>query len=422
MTPAPGGRLRGVTGWASLALGSAVSRGLAFVASVIVARALGPSGFGDFSIFFALMVAFSISTQFVDVTLVRHATTPGASPRASLRAALVVKIALVVLFGALSYPLALVLATLVFDRPTLTAPIVIAIVAGLFVSLVSLRASTFLAESRYVAYTVVGSVFYVLAVAALLPIWLGNFHLDTWTVYWVFLGAAAAAGVPALVTLVMDARPLRVERAVFDQVVRFASWLFAANLLGIAIQRLDLIVLARYVDSAEVGLYGAAVRITVVVSLLIGALSGFLLPRVGGIRASRAALRAHLREIQFFSLFLALAIFATWLATPQLVRALFGPEYADATSLARILLLGTLLLSISAPLGQLLLAADVPRGVFFLALTRLLSILSLTLLLAPQSGATGVAWAYVSSEAIALVYVVVAATLIWRRSPNPPAT
>jgi O-antigen/teichoic acid export membrane protein len=200
--------------------------------------------------------------------------------------------------------------------------------------------------------------------------------------------------------------------------VRFATWLFASNLVNLVLQRLDVILLARYADVVEVGLYGAAIRITVVVSLLIGALSGFLLPRVAGTRASRQALRAHLREIRFFSLLLALATLATWLAAPQLVDILFGPEFEGAASLARIVLVGTFLMSISAPLAQLLLAADVPRGVLFLNLTRLVALMVFILVLAPEWGATGVAWAYVIAEVIALAYVSVAAAAIWRRTPD----
>jgi O-antigen/teichoic acid export membrane protein len=206
-------RTRGLLGWATLAFGSAGSRALSLVASVIVARALGPAGFGDFTIFFAVLVAFSMATQFVDVTYVRHATAPEVSRMAAFRAALVVKLALVLLFGALSYPLALLLATVLLERPALTGPIVTAILAGLAIGLVSFRASTFLAQSRYVPYTVIGSLFYVVVVAALLLIWLGGLPVDTWTVYWVFLGSAAAVGLPALGSLLQDAMPLRLERA-----------------------------------------------------------------------------------------------------------------------------------------------------------------------------------------------------------------
>jgi O-antigen/teichoic acid export membrane protein len=412
------GRLRALIGWASIAAGTAGSRGLSVLASVIVARELGPGGFGDFSIFFALLIVFSMATRFVDVTYVRYASVASASSRAILRATLLMKLAITAVFVALAYPLARVLAQFLYDRDDLTGPIVLAIVAGLAVGLVAFRASTFLAERRYVAYSLVGSLFYVATIVALLPTWIGGVELHATTVYWIFLGAALAVGLPALATLVASAWPLEPDWSVVSNVVRFATWLFAANLVTVVLLRLDVILLAAYVDKVEVGLYGAALRIVMVIGLLIGAMSGFFLPRVGETRSSRAALRKYLRDARFFVVVLGFAIVATWLAAPLLMRGVFGSEFSDATSLVRIILLGTLFMAISAPLGQLLLGGEVPRGIVFLNLTRLGAILGLIVLLAPRFGATGVAWAYVGSELAAVVYVAVAAVVIWRNTPE----
>jgi O-antigen/teichoic acid export membrane protein len=412
------GRLRALIGWGSIAAGSAASRALSVLASVIVARELGPGGFGDFSIFIALLTVFSMATRFVDITYVRYASLARDPSRAVLRATLLMKLAITAVFAALAYPLARALARFLYDRDDLTGPIVFAIVAGLAVGLVAFRASTFLAERRYVAYSLVGSLFYVATIVALLPTWIGGMELEATTVYWIFLGAALAVGLPALATLVASAWPLELDRSLMSNVVRFATWLFAANLVSVVLLRLDVILLAAYVDKVEVGFYGAAVRIAMVIGLLIGAMSGFFLPRVGETRSSRAALRAYLHDARFFVLVLGLGIVLTWLAAPLLVRGLFGSEFADATSLVRIILLGTLCMAISAPLGQLLLGGEVPRGVVFLNLTRLGVILGLILLLAPRFGATGVAWAYVGSELAAVVYVAVAAVVIWRNTPE----
>jgi O-antigen/teichoic acid export membrane protein len=411
-------KFRALLGWATVAAGSATARGLSFVASVIVARALGPANFGDFTLFFAVLVVFSTSTQFIDIATVRLASATPSLPNVhALRAGLLAKLALTALFLALAYPIAAIVARLLYDREELTWPLVFAIAAGLCVGLVSFRASMFLAARRYTAYTVLGSVFYVVAVAVLVPVWLARLDLSPSTVYLLFLGSALAVAVPAIAPPAIALRK-GVGRDGVVNLARFARWLFAANLLTIILQRLDVILLAHYAGRTEVGLYGAALRVSVVASLLIGALSGFLLPRVALTRVSRAALRRYLRETRLFTALLAGMIGLVWLAAPLLVRKLFGPEFADATSLTRIVLGGTLLLAISAPLAQLLLAGETPRGVFFLNLAKLITLFAVIVPLAPRYGARGVAWAYVGSEIAAVTYVSVSVFLIWRRTPE----
>ncbi len=87
-----GGRLGKISRYLTVAAGSAGARLSSFLATVIIARSLGPSGFGDFSLFFALLVPFSMATQFLDVTYVRQANTPGSVDRGILlRASVVLK-------------------------------------------------------------------------------------------------------------------------------------------------------------------------------------------------------------------------------------------------------------------------------------------------------------------------------------------
>jgi O-antigen/teichoic acid export membrane protein len=129
--------------YAIIAGGSAGARMTSFVATVIIARALGPARFGDFSLFLALMLPFSIATQFVDITYVRHANTPGRTdPRLVLRAALVIKIAVTAALAIAAYPVAALLAAKAFGRTELTLSLTGAILTGILVGVTNLWAAT----------------------------------------------------------------------------------------------------------------------------------------------------------------------------------------------------------------------------------------------------------------------------------------
>lgn len=405
--------LRIVRGYTTVLVGSAIARAFSFLATVIVARALGPSDFGDFSIFFALLVIFSMTGDFIDITYVRRVNDPDVSePQAYLRGVVVLKGLLFLLLLVLAYPLAYLLSHLVFERPSLWPAIFVAVVCGSGISFISLRAATFLAREQMGRFSVTSSLFYVLILVVLLPIFFGDVHLSLATLYVLFLATSLGVGLLSFSSLVRSARPMRLETPVVREILTFAKWLLASNLVLVVYQRMDIVLLARYVPKAEIGHYGAALRLTVVATLTIAALSGFLLPKIARTRASREHLVSYFHEGLLLAAGLVASIGVLWLATPFLVTTLFGDEFAPAAHLARIILIGTALLAVSVPIGQLLLADDVPRQVLYNGLVRMGAIFFATILLAPRFGAEGAAWATVSAEALALVY---SAAIIWRR-------
>ena len=408
---------RSLGGYVPVASGAAGARALSFIATLIVARALGPADFGDFSVFFALAFVVSTAGDFVDVTYVRKVTsTTGESDMRLLRAATTIKVLLFGTLVVLSYPIAVLLARGAFGRTDLELEVVMAILCGSGLAFISLRASTFLAEQRYAIYALVASAYYVMILIVLLGLAALGSALTPTTVYVAFVGTSTVIGLLCFATILPSIRPLRAERDVIGPLLTFAKWLAAANLVQIVYQRLDVILLARYVDRDELGQYGAAIRLTVIASLMIGALSGFALPKVARTRESRHALSAYVRESLALSGGIVAVVGLLWLLTPFLVSVLFGEAFAPAAELARILLIGTALLAVSIPLGLLFLADEAPRHVLYIGLVRLALLLGLTIILAPRWGAEGAAWSVTVTEVIALAYVLAVTRLRWRES------
>jgi O-antigen/teichoic acid export membrane protein len=394
-----------LVGYSTVVAGSAGARFLGFVGGVLVARLLGPSDFGDFTIFFALMVIFSTVGDFIDITYVRHVNAPAAGDRAEyLRAALMLRFGLFVLVAALALPLGIVLAELVFGRPELRFATATAMLTGASLGLVHLLGATFLARGRLALYSGTTSFFYVAIVLVLLPLYTTQTAVGASAIYVLFLGTSAAVALLSAVVLLRASRPLRLERRATAELVRFAKWLFAAGLVQALYQRLDIIILARFVAREDVGQYGAAIRYAMIGAMMLAALMGFLLPKVSRTRASPAHFLAYLREAFLLTTLLLGGLVALWMAAPALLPRLFGADFEPAVALTRILLLATMLAVLSLPFGQLLLAEDRPKGILHMGLLRLVAIALLALLLVPRVGAAGAAWAMVAAEAAALGY------------------
>jgi O-antigen/teichoic acid export membrane protein len=408
--------------FSTVAAGSAVARLSAFLVTVILARALGPVRFGDFSLFFALLVPFSFATQFIDVTYVRQANTPGGADRVVLlRASLGLKMIIVGLLMAFSYPIGFLLAHYAFSRPELALPLAGAVVAGSLIGVSTLWASMYLAAQRYLPFSILNSVFYLAVLAVLVPVFIAEANLTANVSYVIFVAAAVAVAAVAFERLWRTTRRVPMDRRTLSTITSFGKWLIIANIVDVVGQRLDLIAVAHYVTTAEVGLYSAALRIAVIASLLTSALSGFLLPRVAGALATQRSLQAYVRESLSISALIVVGVGLLWALAPLLARELFGGSYAGAANLTRIILLGTLLNAVSTPMASLLLAEDVPRRVVRFGLGRVVVILAVTVALAPGYGARGAAWAFAAAEAFALVYAGSFVIRQWRTLSDDPA-
>jgi O-antigen/teichoic acid export membrane protein len=185
---------------------------------------------------------------------------------------------------------------------------------------------------------------------------------------------------------------------------------FGALMAGFALYyRIDMVLLEWLVGAREVGLYAAAYRFLDAVILLAAALGGPLFPRLAGVAASRPDEARRLLEAAWRPL-LALGVplsLGGWLVADDLVRALFGAEFAAAGVLLRVLVWGTLPLLWVNVASHALIAGDRVMALAALyAVTTVLNVAAV-LLLVPRWGALGAAVATVACEWFNLAAVVV---------------
>lgn len=180
--------------------------------------------------------------------------------------------------------------------------------------------------------------------------------------------------------------------------------------------RIDQAVVGLFLTPAALGLYVVGLALSNLPRFIGQAIGTVAFPQVASQPSPDAARRSMWRLVALAVALSAAVVAALEVLAGRLVPLFFGDEFEDAAPLARILLLAALLLSARRVL------TDAARGAGYVSLGNLGEAVSWTVLvpavaiLAPMSGAHGVALALTISAASSLAAMVAAVAL---RPPRP---
>lgn len=196
----------------------------------------------------------------------------------------------------------------------------------------------------------------------------------------------ATALVAALLVLRVGVRPLGCSRALVRQLLGFGVKSHLGNVSSLLNERLDQLVISIFLAPAKLGLYVIAVTLTSVTALVGASVSFVALPTVAALPEGRA--RAAARRLIAFTLAAsAVVTVPVILFTGPLIELFFGPAFAGATDVARVLLVAAVVLSTTRTVTAVLkainrplsagLAESLALGVTFVGLAALLPTLGL---------------------------------------------
>ena len=374
--------------------------GLTLISAPLQARALGPVGRGELA---AIMVPLGVAPMLLTLGLpsyVLRETARREQPVGSLMGSVGV---LLLGFGAICTLLAVPLSAFLADgRSTVRIFLLIGFALMPLSFVLILLETVRWGQERWRPFVISRLIPAVGGTAGVVVLYV----TDTLTV-----ARAAAllmvvgflASVP-LLGVVKAARPFRVERRVITDGLSFGVRAWAARLTNFANQRLDQLVMVKFVPSRELGYYVMAVTIAGLTNIVASATVGVVLPRVasGDHAFAARATRVTLATIALFGIVLAAAV-------PFLVPLLFGEAFEPVIPMAQILLAAAVPLAGTGILAESLSAAGHPgiasRGEVIAAV---FTIGGLFLLLPPLGGlgaaivslvAYGVSFAYVLRKA-----------------------
>lgn len=171
--------------------------------------------------------------------------------------------------------------------------------------------------------------------------------------------------------------------------------LMLANAFLILLYTVDTILIGALRGTTEAGMYSVASRIALLVLFVMNALQAIGGPLISESYSAgeRQELRRVIRLLNLCSVIAALPVVAVLALWPDKLLGLFGDEFSTAADVLRILALMQLLNVLTGPVGLLMSMTGRQRTLAILLGGAFLVHVALCVVLVPQSGAMGAAWA-----------------------------
>ena len=215
----------------------------------------------------------------------------------------------------------------------------------------------------------------------------------------VSLVSAGVVGALAAAALLERGRPaLNFDTGLFSRGVRYASKAYLSALLAFMMLRVSVFLVRTLLGPEDLGYYSVASQVTDTLGLVPASLALVLYPRL--VRQDLGRYRFMLRNLVAIAVPLAAACGAFELLAEPFVRILFGAPFLPAVPVLRWMLPGAFLLGTTTVVQQYVAASGLPRGLLGILALGLASGVALSLLLIPRYGATGAAMALSISYAV----------------------
>ena len=201
--------------------------------------------------------------------------------------------------------------------------------------------------------------------------------------------------------------PLVVEWPLVRHQAVFMPSFGAVSLLSALEYQLDVILLSAMRSPREVGIYAAASTVMNVVALIPQAYRAVLYPDLIRLRSEPPAklyalISRAARNMAVLGILIATAITLT---APWLIAHVFGPRFYGSQQVVQILIWNVVFMFVNVPLVRYLVASGQQNRVSGVLLISISVNLGVNLLLIPNLGAMGSAWARLASSAVFVAVV-----------------
>lgn len=395
-----------VSNFSLVVIAAGLSRLLTFIASILLARQLGVEQFGIFTTAYTIIMLVGQLPSVIDVAFVRKYTELNILDKNTLtRTFLYIKIAIFAIILIFSLAFGNITAHFVFRK--YGTELSLALVAGGAFSVFSSWLAFYQSKSHFVKYASVNFLQSSLGLIFII-LYLSYFHSTANGALKVYTFTYSLLGLITTVFLYLKSKNPSWTSFISQtkSLLMFTGWLIPASILYTLLQRIDVLLLTRFSDYYQIGLYGSAIRIIAIVSIFTGNLSVIFLPKAAKAMQSIEGVKSYLLQSFIAVSGISLVIIVGIIWTPLIIRLTMGEEYVVASSALRILLIGYIFIAIASPLSCLVYGVNRTDIIFFERLLELGVAFFGGILLIPNFGVVG------ASLSLCLAYFVGALFII----------
>ena len=383
-----------------------ISAGLMGIAFIILGRILGPSNFGIFSVSISLMLIFNqVISGGINQLMPRFIGHWYQFPKkqtAFLQHLLFWQLILAMLLvvgGVIFQPVL----TRLFNYPYPTM-LLMALAGAVFLALYNDLYYYYLAKQQFLQaglLNIAQSLLKVLAFGLIIVAWPGNLVAMSSAYYLALL-------VVPLIFLLIDKqtrlpKPQALSKPKAEKINRLWRHAWIATLSMVLVDNFDLLLVQRFSNDYQAGLYSGAMKIAMFMSLI-----GASLETVINSRVARYQNKQTLRDfLQKSRILIVLSIVLSIVVIPLselLIKYTLGSDYVAATGILKLLLTNVFLTIIVLPLAGIFYAIDQPNYFSRVGLMRVVIIFGLSVWLLPQFGAPAAAASRIVATVAVLIY------------------
>lgn len=365
------------------------------VAVVLMVRLLGPSLYGLLAIALSITAILGelgdlgLSTailRFVPKYLEFHTR----KARSILKAAWEIKLisgSAITVLGVLFAP---TLAIHFFHKPELTDLFRIAFAGAFGILLSQFTIAVLQAKRHFLQMLCVQILPNVIKLIGILILW----RLNLISPIWILGIFVAAFYISFLLGYFWAPKRFLIHKATYAnsrrELISFTKWILIAVLFGSFYRQIDIILLGRFLDTAEVGIYAAAVQLTLPFTILTSSLQTVFFPRLTAI-SKKSELRRFGRKLAFYLGFVFLLCLPLAILLKDFVGNILGSAYLAAGPIFMILFFRAVLLGFRGLVTVLLCAVDKPQIISFTDGLRFVLLASILIYTIPRYGLYGAA-------------------------------
>ncbi|MEK7568577.1 MAG: flippase [Patescibacteria group bacterium] len=200
---------------------------------------------------------------------------------------------------------------------------------------------------------------------------------------------------------------------IFKQLMRDSWPLLLAGFSGYIYAKMDQVLLLHYLDSATVGIYGAAVKLTQIWAFLPGLIISSMFPAIVNAKKTNFSLYAKRFRALSWVTVVATAVIALplFIFAPLIIQIVFGGAFAESSPILRIYLWTSIAITLVVLAQHYLIVENLSRIFLYTSIIGATANILLNVILIPQFGPKGSAWGTMISY-----LVVVASLLLFKRS------
>lgn len=316
--------------------GNIVAQGFAFLATVLVSRDLGPASYGNFALIVAIFTCITQLSDFgTSTSYVRFLARNKWAEAEALGSMVLFKLLTASVLAVLIWVSAPMVSMYFFGNSRYTDLFHLTAVALVFHSLLTTMIAHLQGMERFRNYSLLsishhGLRFVTTIVIALSASKASHFNDFLYAYFFV------AAG---LVTVLLSRWKMRLvlNWAYIKEIYTLGFWIFLSSIAVIVQMRIDVLMLQKLGTPVQTGLYSAASNVAMIFPLVTMSITATLMPKMDSFLRDHSV-RQFIAKAGQLTKYVLVCCVVFEIASPLVIRILFGEAYRDAVPVFGILL------------------------------------------------------------------------------------